>query len=813
MANLPATARVVIIGGGVVGVSSLYHLARLGWTDCVLLEKNELTAGSTWHAAGNCPNFAGSWSLMKLQSYSTALYRELAERVDYPINYHVNGAIRLAHTQARMQEFAHVNGMARAQGMDFEMLTPLEIKERYPFIELHDIKGASWDPLDGDIDPAQLTQALAKGARDLGAKIQRFCPVTGVRREHDEWIIQTEQGEIRCEFVVNAGGYYAQQISRWFIPYGGRELPQVTLAHQYLITEAIPQLTDRESQLPLLRDPDVSYYLRQEKDSLLLGPYERHCRAEWINEPMPADFSFQLFPDDLERLEPYIEDACARVPLLCSVGLMRVINGPIPYAPDGNPLIGPMPGVPNAFEACVFTFGVVQGGGAGKVLAEWVTAGETEWDMWSCDPRRFTGFADQAYATAKGIEIYSHEYAIHFPHYPWPEGRGKRVSPLYDRLAGLGAQFMAAAGWERAAWYARPGDDTALASCQTFERAGPWFKAVGEECRTVRDTVGICELPGFTRLRLSGAGTADWLSGLITGNLPRVGRLALAYFADSKGRIVTEMTIARLAADEFLLLGAAAAEWYDRDWLQQHIPAGSAISIENLSETKTCLSITGPQSRQLLSGLCDADLTLPWLSHQNSTIAGVPVSLLRVSYVGELGWEIHCDMAASPDVFEAVWAAGQPLGLRPFGAYAMDAMRIEKGYKSWKQDLSTDFTVLEAGLARFVNFEKGNFIGRDALLQQQAAGLQQCGVTLSVETGDYEAPYLSTVWQGEQRVGLVTSCNYGYRVGKSIALAVVQHTCSAPGTALEVEIFGVRYPATVAPGSALYDPDNTRLRA
>lgn len=812
MANLPTTARIVIIGGGAVGASCLYHLAKLGWIDCVLLEKNELTAGSTWHAAGNCPNFAGSWSIMKLQSYSTHLYRRLAEEVDYPINYHVNGAVRLAHTKERMREFAHVNTMARAQGLEFELLSPSEIKNYYPVVELHDIQGASWDPLDGDIDPAQLTQAYAKGARSLGAKIIRFCPATGISRKNGEWIVTTAQGEIRCEYIVNAAGYYAQQISRWFIPYGGRELPQVTLAHQYLITEAIPELTKRDKKLPLLRDPDVSYYLRQEKDSLLLGPYERQCQAEWVDQAMPEDFSFQLFPDDLDRIEDYIADACERVPLLGSVGLMRVINGPIPYAPDGNPLIGPMPGVPNAFEACVFTFGIVQSGGAGKVLSEWVTAGETEWDMWSCDPRRFTSFADQDYATAKGIEIYSHEYAIHFPHYPWPDGRMKRVSPLYDTLKDLGAQFMAVAGWERAAWYARAEDNTDLAACQTYHREGPWFEAVGEECLTVRDAVGICEIPGFSRYHVSGTGTADWLNGLMTGRLPRIGRIGLNYFADGQGRIVTEMTLARLAENEFLLLTAAAAEWHDKDWLVWHLPENTQICIDNLTEQYNCLLVTGPKSRELLSQLCTADLNQPWLSHQESAINNQAVRLFRVSYAGELGWEIHCPIEHSQTIFDSVWQAGQPLGIKPFGMYAMDSLRIEKGYKSWKQDLTTDYTLLEAGLERFIHFSKDHFIGRDALLQPQAQEHQRC-VTLQVKANECDAPYLAPVWQSERQVGLVTSGGYGHRLQQSIALAVVDKAASTPGTELVVEIYGERCSATVAETTSLYDPENTRLRS
>ncbi len=415
MAKLPSTARVVIIGGGAVGCSSLYHLAKAGWTDCLLLEKNELTSGSSWHAAGNCPTFSGSWSIMKMQGYSNALYKVLGEEVDYPINYHNTGAIRLAHTEDRMAEFRHACTMARRQGIELGMMTNEEMREIYPFLETHDILGGSYDPTDGDIDPAQLTQAFASGARKLGAKIQRFCPVTGVRRDGGEWIVETAQGEVRCVYVVNAAGYRAAEVGAFF----GRRIPSVAMSHQYLVTEQIEGLKSRgDGKLPLLRDPDISYYLRQEGDALLLGPYEWQATPHWVtrSDPMPADFSFQLYPDDLDRLEYYIEDACARVPILGTVGVKRVVNGPIPYTPDGNPLVGPMPGVKNAFEACVFSFGIVQGGGAGKVLSEWIMHGETEWDMWSIDPRRFTGFATQEYTRAKAIEFYQREYAIGYPH-------------------------------------------------------------------------------------------------------------------------------------------------------------------------------------------------------------------------------------------------------------------------------------------------------------------------------------------------------------------------------------------------------------
>jgi len=417
MADLPGSARALVIGGGAVGCSVLYHLAEMGWTDSLLLERNELTSGSTWHAAGNCPNFSASWTIMKMQSYSTALYRRLGEAVDYPINYHVTGSIRLAHSRERMQEFRHVLSIGRQMGVEFEMLDSADMKALYPFLETHDLEGGIWDPTDGDIDPAQLTQALARGARNMGARIVRFCPVNGVRRENGEWVVETGLGEVRCEVVVNAAGYRAHEVGAMF----GRRVPCVALAHQYLVTDEIEELKARETKLPLLRDPDSSYYLRQEKNGLLLGPYEKNCRAHWISadDPMPVDFSFQLYPDDLDRLEWYIEDACARVPILGSVGVTSVVNGPIPYAPDGNPLIGPMPGVPNAYEACVLTFGIVQAGGAGRICAEWIAEGETETDCWAVDPRRFTDHVTRDYAIAKAIEVYSHEYATHFPAIQW----------------------------------------------------------------------------------------------------------------------------------------------------------------------------------------------------------------------------------------------------------------------------------------------------------------------------------------------------------------------------------------------------------
>jgi dimethylglycine dehydrogenase len=801
------TARVVIIGGGVVGVSCLYHLARAGWTDSLLLERNELTAGSTWHAAGNVPTFSSSWSIMNMQRYSAQLYRGLGAAVDYPMNYHVTGSVRLGHTPERLREFQRVVGMGRYQGMDLDILAPDEIRSRYPFVETHDLTGALYDPYDGDIDPAQLTQALAKGARDMGARIDRFRPVTAARREGGEWVLDTPKGPVRCDIVVNAAGYYAARVGAMF----GRRVPMMVMSHQYLLFDTIPELEawSRETggKLPLLRDVDSSYYLRQEKMGFNLGPYENPCRAHWAtpDDPMPEDFSFQLYPDDLERLDWHIADAMTRVPLLEQARLQKVINGPIPYTPDGNPLIGPMPGVPNAFEACVFTFGICQGGGAGKVLAEWVTEGATEWDMWSCDPRRFTGFEDRQYCIDKGMEVYGHEYAIHFPTHAWPAGRDRKLSPNHDRLAALGAQFAAYNGWERATWFARPGDDVSEAAQRTWDRRGPWWGAVAAECAAVRDDVGVLDLPGFTRLSLTGTGARAHLDHLTASRLPGPGRMGLCYFADDRGRILTEMTAIVHSDDRIDLITAAVAQLHDADVLRHDLPRG--VTLTDTTEATHCLIVTGPRARTLLAPLTDADLARPWLSHQTAPLAGRPVTLLRVSFAGELGWEIHSAPIDATAILDALLAAGAT----PFGMFALNALRAEKGYRAWKGDLSTDYTLLQGGLERFIDWTK-DFRGKPALLAERQAGPTRRFVTLTVSGSDFDPPYMSTLWHDGQVVGETTTGTWGHRVGASVALGMIRADLAHPGTALEVEIFGTRHPATVQPDAPLWDPNNERLR-
>ena len=816
MSDFPTKARVVIIGGGIVGTSSLYHLAKKGWTDCVLLEKNELTAGSTWHAAGNVPTFSTSWSIMNMQRYSTELYSGLAEEVDYPMNYHQTGSIRLAHTKERMQEFERACSMGRYQGIKMEIWTPEQAKEHYPFLETHDLEGVLWDPSDGDIDPAQVTQALAKGARDMGAKILRFTPATGVTQKEDKtWIVHTEKGDIECDYVVNAGGYYAQRIGEMFKPYGGRTVPMMVMEHQYLLTEQIPEVEahvkETGKKLPLIRDVDVSYYLRQEKNGYNLGPYEPNCKAHWVDaeDAMPEDFSFQLWQEDLDRIEDIMVDAMARVPLMETSGVSSVINGPIPYAPDGLPLIGPMPGVQNAFEACVFTFGIAQGGGAGKVMAEWIVDGHTEWDMWSVDPRRYTDYTDQDYCNQKGMEVYGNEYAMHFPRHEWPAGRDKKLSPVHEMTKAKGAVYGVYNGWERANWFAQDGDDTSLEATHTWGRSGPWTQRIQEECEAVRDNVGILDLPGFSRFNLEGEGAAEWLRGMVTGGLPKAGRMNLVYFADDRGRILTEMSCMRHAEDHFTMITAGTAQWHDFELLKNDLPAGLSLT-DHTTEWGTMI-VTGPKTREMFEGLgTEADLTTGWLTHQDAVVAGTPCRLVRVSFAGELGWEVHCLNENQAALYEAITAAGA----KPFGMYALDSLRLEKGYRAWKGDLSTDYSLLEGGLGRFVKLDKPqDFRGKAAIQTEKQQGAKKGFVTLIVDAGDTDAPYMSTIWKDGEIVGETTSGGWGYRVNASIALGMVRADLATPGTELEVEIYGERCKAVVQEDQPLWDPTNERLRA
>ncbi|MBU3739580.1 MAG: FAD-dependent oxidoreductase, partial [Rhodoferax sp.] len=676
--------KVVVIGGGVVGCSCLYHLAKAGLSDTLLLERDELTSGSTWHAAGNLPTFSTSWGLLKLQKYSASLYRQLAASAENPINYHLTGSVRLAHTRNRMDEFRHVQSMAKANGLDYDLLTPAELRQRHPLVETHDVLGALWDPLDGDIDPSQLTQALAKAARDLGARIRRQTRVMALsQRMGGEWLVRTSQGDVVAEIVVNAAGYRAGEIMAMV----GRHLPIAVMSHQYLVTEDVPELAALPARVPLLRDPDTSYYLRQEREGFILGPYEWKATPMWL-DGMPDDFANQLWNDDFGRLEPYIEDAMRRVPALSRAGIKRGVNGPIPYSPDGNPYIGPEPGLRNFFHCNTFSFGITQAGGAGKALAEWVVHGQTEWDLWSLDRRRYTDYATTAYTVAKAVEVYQNEYAPSYPYEERPAGRPLRTSPLYDQLKAKGAHFGARGGWERAVYFDLAG--SLPAESPSFRRENVWHEVVAEEVRAVRERVGVLDLPGFTKFEVSGPGAEPYLDRLVCSRLPRIGRVSLTYALTPTGKVLSEFTVSRLAADRFYIISAAIAATHDLDLLTRDLPADGSVRVRDVSAGTGTLIVVGPRSREVLARITDADLSnegFPWLSARDIQGPVGPLLAMRVNYVGELGWELHAPVAQLPALYDAIWQAGQPFDIRDFGLYAMDSLRVDKCYRGWKSDL------------------------------------------------------------------------------------------------------------------------------
>ena len=806
---MKSNTRVVVIGGGAVGCSALYHLTQLGVTDAVLLERDELTAGSTWHAAGNCPNFSTSWNVIKLQRHSTKLYAELGRRVGYDIDYHVTGSVRLAHTRDRVDEFRHVVSQARAQGLDLQMLSPTEVRQWHPFVTTDDIRAGLYDPYDGDIDPAQLTQALAKGARDGGAQIVRNARVTAIERAASgEWRVHTTKGVVQAESVINAAGYRGGEVAAMV----GECLPIVTLSHQYLITQDIPALVERgNARLPLLRDPDVSYYMRQERQGLILGPYEWQATAHWLDR-IPDEFAHQLFDDDLGRLEKYIEAACERVPILGTAGVKKVINGPIPYAPDGNPLIGPAPGLLGFYHCCAFTFGIAQAGGAGKIIAEWVVNGQPEWDVWPLDSRRYLECANRKFVLAKAIETYQHEYAIGYPAEERPAGRPAKCSPAYLRLAAKGARFGARGGWERAVYFPLAEDP---AGPEASYRRPAWHAAIARECAAVHERVAILDLPGFTRFEVTGAGAPGWLDRMVAGTVPRPGRTALNYFLAESGGIITEMTLTNLGRGRYWLISAAAGERHDEHWLREHLPADGSVRIENLSARYGSLIVVGPKSRDTLAQVTSTDLStgaFPWLTVQTIDIGYTPAVALRVNYVGELGWELHIPVEHLLSCYDLIWSAGEPFGIADYGLYAMESLRLEKCYRAWKGDLTTEYTPFMASLDRFVKLDKpGGFIGQNALRREAASGPRERFVPLLVDADDADAAGVSVVYDGDTQVGLVTSGGYGYRLQRSIALAYVRTDLAVPGTVLAVDILGERRRAVVGK-EPLYDPENVRLR-
>ena len=810
---MKSQARVVVVGGGVVGVSILYHLVKKGWRDVVLVEKADLTHGSTWHAAGLLPLFNMSYCVGQMHKYSVDLYKSLEAETGQNVSFHVTGNLRLATNRERMDEYKKYCGTANTIGVPFEMIGVAEIAKLWPLCNTEGLVGALYHPHDGHIAPADLTQALAIGARNGGAEIYRRTEVTGIDRlPSGEWRIATNQGAITAEIVVTATGAWARHVAAMV----GLDIPVIPVEHQYLVTDEIPELVARKQaglpEMAVLRESDASYYMREERQGLILGPYEKGAPS-WAVDGVPPGFGQELLPGDIERLQPHIEAAINRVPVFERAGIKDCINGPIPYTPDGGPLIGPAWGLRNYWLAEGFSFGITAAGGAGRFLVDWIVDGDPGTDPYDVDPRRFGAYANKAYTKAKNEEAYEHIFVIHYPLEERPGARPAKTSPSYDRQKALGAVFGQKFGWERANWFA---PSKAKAKDKLSFRRTNTFEPVHQECQAVRERVGLLDLTGFSKFEVSGPGAEAYLDATIANRLPaKVGRTGLGHLLTEKGGVVSEFTITRLAPDRFYVVCAAAAERHDYDELWRRMPADGGVRIDNLTQSTGVLVVAGPRSRDVLARITRADVSngaFPWLSSQEIVVGVAPVRAMRVNFVGELGWELHHPLTYQNAIWDRIMAAGAEFDIKPFGIRAMDSLRIEKSYKYWRVDLTTEYSAWQAGLDRFVQLNKGEFPGRAALVREQQQGVPRRLVTLDCAVANADPFGNEPIWAGRAMVGRATSGAYGYTVGKSLALAYVNTQHAAPGTELKIEILGKRYPATVIPDSP-WDPENVRLRA
>ncbi|UWQ24029.1 FAD-dependent oxidoreductase [Leisingera aquaemixtae] len=810
---MKSRTKVVVIGGGIAGCSTLYHLTQEGWSDIVLVERNELTSGTTWHSAAQVTNFGTNQTMIGLKSRSISLYKELSEDPDYPINYHHgDGGIRLAKTEAQMQGYRHFASMARGMDVHFEIISAEECGRRHPLISTDNLVGGLWDPLDGDIDPAQLCQALARRARKAGAEVYRNTPVTALTQHKDDtWTVHTEHGDIDCGIVVNACGYRVNEVGAMM----GVHHPVASMEHQYFLTEDIPAIKEAGRRMPLIRCPISDFYCRQEKNGLLIGFYEQDCKT-WGMDGIDPDFVNALCPDDLERVMDVLEGAFDRMPALRETGIRAIVNGPITYTIDGAPLIGPVPGKRNAFCAIGLRAGLGEGGGHGWLLAQMIVHGEACYDTWCLDPRRFTTHANAELTALKAVEDYQNEFRFHFPHEHRPAGRPAKTTPLTPVLAAEGAEFTVVNGWERVDYF-KPSPDFHPSLTFNFDEA---FDVVAAEIKNLQENAGLCEVSGFNRIEITGADRHSFLDRMFCGTVTRrAGRAGLGYLLNRHGMVKGEATVANLPASdrgpERVWYGSAAAsEFHDMDWLSQHIRAGEDVQLRALTNDQTILVLAGPRARDVLSACARGDWSreaFPWLSVRECFIGIAPATVMGVSFSGELAYEIHVPNASLYAAYLALRKAGEAFGLRLFGARAVESMRMEKGFLHWKADLITEYDPYETGLGRFVTLDKGGFIGREPLLQRQSKGVRKKLVTLKIAATHAPAHGGASLMQKDKVVGTITSGDWGHRVGMNLAYAFVEPDLATVDSSMQLDLCGDLFTATVIAPSP-YDPGFDRIR-
>jgi dimethylglycine dehydrogenase len=831
-------ARVVVIGGGAVGVGTLYHLAKKGWSDVVLIERRELTSGSTWHAAGLLPLFNLSYSVGQLHKYSVNLYKSLEAETGLNAGLSTVSNIRLARTQDRMDEYRYYTGIARTIGVAVDFLTPAEVREIWPLMETDGIIGAIQHREDGYIQPADLTQAMARGARNRGAEIYRNTTVTGIsQKPNGEWLVATDKGEITCEHVVSATGNFARKTGEMV----GLDIPVIPVEHQYIVTEQHPLIMERRAkglpEMGVLRESDSSWYMREEAGGLLLGPYEVGAPCCYVDGPSPHS-EYELFQEDLDRLAPYIETAIARVPAFGEVGVKKVYNGAIAYTPDGSPIVGPAWHLKNFWLNEGHSFGITAAGGAGWQLAEWIVEGEPSVDMMGVDPRRFGPYAGRGYLRQKTEEAYAKVFSVHYPEEERGAARGLKRSPCYDRMAAKGAVFGTVYGWERPGWFApmgyalteaelakpdvllnenhaAPDASGAIREKWSFRRSNS-FEHIGAECRHVNTKVGLLDMTAFAKFEVSGPGAAAWLDSILTNKVPKVGRVSLSYLLTKRGGVRSEFTVFGMGPSSFYLVSAGALERHDSDYLMKLLPTDGSVTLQKVTTQYGVFVLAGPRARDLLGKLTETDLSnaaFPWLTGKMISVGAATALAMRVNYVGELGWELHHPIEMQNYLFDLLFEAGAEFDLKPFGIKAMDSLRLEKSYKIIPREMSIEYSAYESGLDRFISLKKGEFLGRQALLDWRERGLANAFVTLEVQdVTDADARGSEPIYVGDALVGRTTSGGFGWRVGKSLALAMVRPDLAQIGQRLEVTILGERHRAVVIADSP-FDPGNDALRS
>jgi dimethylglycine dehydrogenase len=790
----------------VVGCSVLYHLTKFGWKDVVLIERSELTSGSTWHAAGGFHTLNADTNMAALQGYTIRLYKELEEISEQPCGLHHVGGLTIADTPARMDFLKAERAKHRYMGLETELVGIDEIRKLSPITNTDGLIGALYDPLDGHLDPSGTTQAYARAARRQGAEIYLRNRVLELKPRGDgSWDVVTEQGSLHADHVVNAAGLWAREVGAMV----GLNLPLHPMEHQYLVTDDIAEVYGRDGELPHVMDPSGESYLRQEGRGLVIGFYEQACEP-WAVGGTAWDFGHELLSDNLDRIGESLEVAYRRYPVLETAGVNQIINGPFTFAPDGNPLVGPVPGLPGYWCACAVMAGFSQGGGVGLTLAEWMVEGQPSRDVFAMDVARFGDYCTTPYTRVKVKENYQRRFAISYPNEELPAGRPLQATPAYGLWQARRAVFGAAYGMEHVNYFAPAGEP--LFETPSFRRSNA-FAAVGEECRAVRGAVGINEIHNFGKYEITGPDAEAWLNRIMANRMPAEGRIALTPMLNPEGRLIGDFTVAKLGPERFQATASFAAQAYHMRWFLQHLPA-SGVALRNISTARIGFQVADPNARELLGRVTDADLStaaFPFLAAREIDVGLLPAIVNRVTYTGDLGYEIYVDAGHQVALFETLAAAGADLGLRPFGMRAMMSLRLEKSFGSWLREYKPDYTPAETGLDRFVSFKKNDFIGRDAAVAERDSPPGRRLVTLVVEADDADVVADEPIWKDGAVVGFVTSGGYAHAAEKSVALGFVPRELIEEGAAFEVEILGDMRPASLIT-EPLFDPKGERMR-